>query len=977
MLGQYIQVPYIKTILGLATPALIISVIYLLILSILLISSQKSCTLRIGLVKFHGLAKGDKNKMILSMVGYVVFIFSCINLPMFLGEENIIIKISETYLQFESLIFILMLVFLCTAFLNNTNRETHIKASNCFFHYLIWVSLCTGILSGQIDYTYWKNMFVITCAWILNGMFFFVDIIPIQKPIDNPAKFDLIPYGAVKSTDELFPSHREQAEDIASIVSSSSSDPFSICLSGEWGTGKTSVINGTVNLLKEIDENSYDIIYINALELDNKKTVLTYLMSQIKDKLKSRGVYVGINSEYKEFVSSFAGALTSGAIGTFLQKKLASDDDYRAQKKKLEEVIERTYKTGKLIVIVDDIERCDRNAAREYLFLIKEVATMRSCVSIFVTDYDMLNKVVSEVSESEKEYDFLNKFFNYKIDLRDAEPRDILSFYDSFFDQRDPAFWSIYRVICKSPGTWYNEAIAGLSNKLNKLEENSNNFHLQKDEEQKRLEDRVSEQRECQSLFVDLLKNPRNVAKFYNVFRNHTLYCEKHLNLDSNNDEVSKYIDSRNIGQVLYLISFAEVFLPAEYEQIKRHGSRYIDPPLYGAGTIENKNRRLLAELAQGLIWGEYFEFKKPNGYIKTDIRRFIDCFLSKNTELCELVDSSNTHEEKWLKAISESNYQLINEHWEEMVLMVFQKTPNRKTGITDAWRKEKFLFLLKFAEDQVKTGVWSSDRLFSLFDSDTHIDRYWSLGTGLMQTFWDHISNSNVYSKPSNEIVNNFGIFKSHYLYARSGTIYKLAHYLIPLNNKVKTDNIQEYLLHSDKSLSENLTDFLKRIEDAIPGFSFSGKGWYNNIKELSDKINDYLINQGVANYSDISEDIAYMLDTAEEFKCLEQVAVWMEDGIKKGIQFSLFEENTDDIDALIESFDRGLDDLPSDVREQRKFEKVFTSFFQKLQQTENITLTKEQLTHLHKLVEKFSEQFGISSLPYRRTLLNIPKKD
>ena len=89
------------------------------------------------------------------------------------------------------------------------------------------------------------------CAWVLNGLFFIVDIKSSQEDIDNPTKFDLIPYGAVKSVNELFPSHKEQAKDIAGIISNSSSEPFSICLSGTWGTGKTSVIYGVVEFLKK------------------------------------------------------------------------------------------------------------------------------------------------------------------------------------------------------------------------------------------------------------------------------------------------------------------------------------------------------------------------------------------------------------------------------------------------------------------------------------------------------------------------------------------------------------------------------------------------------------------------------------------------------------------------------------------------------------------------------------------------------
>lgn len=978
MFSEYIQAPYVKTPFGLATPALIISIAYLLILGIYLIIAKKKGYLKISLVNFSKLIKGDKNKIIFSTVGYFVFIFSCIILPRFLGKDNLVLKISKTYLSFETLIFILLISFLCISFLNKINRETHIKASNSIFQYLIWISLGTGILWGQIDYAYWKNILVIVSAWILNGLFFIVDIIPKQKNIeDDTTRFDLIPYGAVNKADELFPLHKEQANSIANIIHCSSAEPFSICLTGTWGTGKTSVINGVIDILKNNEEKPYDVIYINALELDDKKSMLNYLMTQIRENLKSRGVYVGFNSEYKEFISSITGTLTSSSIGALLQKKFLKDEDYRRQKLNLEKVLERTYNNGKLIVVVDDIERCDKNIAREYLFLIKEVATMRNCVSVFVTDYNMLNKVLSSEEAAENSMDFLNKFFNHKIELLEEEPSDILGFYDRFFKIEDKAFWSIYKIICKSPGTWYNETITGLTAKINDLENDSKRLHLF-EENQKVLQTKVIEQKECLALFIRLMQTPRNIAKFYNVFRNHALYCEKNLFFSSENENVKKYINSRNIGQILYLISFIEVMLPTEYHQLKIQGAQYIDPPFDEINNIPNVNRRLLVELTKGLVFGEYFEYKKPNGYIKSDIRKFIETFLTKKTELYQLVNPFTSQEEKWINAINELNYQIIEEYWEEIVLMVFQKVPNEKMGINDIWRKEKLLFLLEFAEEQVKTGIWNSDKIFSLFNSNLHFDRYWSLGKGLMQTFWKHISESNVYTKPSNDSAQKFNVFISHYAYARISTMYRLAHYLIPLNNdNVKTDNIQEYLLDSNKTFVKNISRFLNKFEEIIPNFSYTNEEWYNNFEELANAVNDYLVSKGIADYLDIKDDIENMFDSLEEFKGLQNIIEWVGlDGSDISKDFvSQFE--LDNIDEMIEYFNKQIGEQSSQTNPQRDIEREFSNFFIKLRDAEGISLTKDQLQSLHSLVEKFVEQFAISSLPYRRTLLSIPEKE
>lgn len=974
MLSEYIQIPYIKTPLGLATPFFIISVVYLLILGVFLGTAKNNGLLKIEITAPQNLMRGSRNKIIISSLGYPIFIFSCIILPSFIDKENLLLKSSKIYLQLEILAFILLFVFFCAAFLNKVNKETHIKAANCIFRYLIWISLGTWLLTGQLDYTYWKNILIFVVVWALNGLFFVIEIKPVQECFDHPAKFDLIPYGAVKSAEDLFPSHKKQAEEIAAIISSSSAASFSICVSGKWGSGKTSVMHGVIELLKEDKEKAYDVIYVNALELDNKKTVLTYLMTQIREKLKSRGVYAGINSEYKEFVASFTGSLTSSAIGAFLQKKLTNDEDYRAQKEKLEEVLERTYKNGKLIVIVDDIERCDRNTAREYLFLIKEVATMKGCISVFVTDYDMLNKVVSTEAVAKSANDFLNKFFNYRIDLRDEAPEDIFSFYDGFFCERDPAFESIYRVICKSPGTWYREAIDGLTAKLKALETDGSHHHL-KDEEKQSFEKKVREQKECISLFRELMQNPRNVAKFYNVYRNHVHCYVKNLRL-FDTEEASKYTGSRNIGQVLYFIAFVDVFLPSEYEQLKRQGPRYIDPLLYDLATREDANRRLLVELAQGLVFGGYDEFGKLDGYIKEDVKKFIKNYLAGKADLHQLINTFTSQEEEWLTAMTEKNDQLIEEHWEEMVLMVFQKGPNENSEITSSWRNEKFLFLLEFAEQKVKADVWTSDKLFSLFDLGLHIERYWSLGTGLMQTFWKHVEKSGVYKRPSPKRVDNFRQFLPMYAYVRSDSLHKLVQYLIPLeSDDIIIDLLQDHLLTISNSLGQNLSNFLKKIEKEIPNFTFSTEGWYKNLKELSGKINDYLVDRGIAGYSDVREDILHMLDTAEEFRSLENLAVWVEG--KKGVQAIILEDHIDNIDAIIDFFEEEFNRTVVDIDAQRKLEKKFTDFFRILRESEGITLTKKQVERLHQLVESYVELAGVSSLPYRRVILSISENN
>ena len=972
MLEKYIELPYIIFPFGTAKPSLIITIMYIIVLTILLTYGKRNNLLKLKLISWSQLKSGEKNKRFLSVIGYVIFILSCINLPLLLNEDNTILSISKTYLQYEILLFLGVFLFLCTAFLNTSNRETHITACNRILQYLIWISLGTNLLVGQIDYTFWQNIIVMTCAGLLNIGFLLFIVESVDTKQVKTDRFDLIPYSSVHTLKDLFPKHKEQAEDIAGVIFNSSDEPLSICLSGKWGTGKTSVINGVVDILKNREDYSYEFIYINALELDNKQTVLYYLMTQIKNKLKSRSAYVGIDSEYKEFVSSTAGVLTSSAIGTFIQKKVSDGDDYRQQKQQLEAVLKRAFKNDKLIVIVDDIERCDTKIAREYLFLIKEITTMKNCVSIFVTDYDILNKVVSNENAATNSSDFLNKFFNYKIDLYDENPKDIFSFYDTFFTEEDPAFMSIYRIICKSPGTCYNDIVSGLNLKIEKYRQEKETIHLSIYNE-KYLDEKIQQIEELQTLFNELTINSRNIVKFYNVFRNNAHYCAQKLFSSSPKNEVTQYINSRNIGQILFVLSFVEVFMPYEHKQLIKHGARYAERPLYGENTDISLDRKLLIELTQGLVFGAYYSFQEPSGYIIQDIRKFIETFLYDKKELRQLINTYTTIEEEWLNAINELNEPIIKSHWNEMVLMILQKVPSNATGITNEWRNQMFVNLLEFAEKQVELGEWTTDKIFSIFEKDT--DRYLSAGTGLIKKFCEHLYDSTVYSKPSKKIVNELLIFSHNYAHTRSSSTYKLAHYLIPINSSINNETrvLQEKFLNSNKPYTENLSEFLNGLEQVVPDFSFTSDGWYANFKEMVEYIDKYLESTDIAKYSDVKEDILHMKDSADEFFALEKIIAWVQGDNSTIMKSSFSGINSDNLGETIDYFKNVFNNQDTNEKNQNDIDKQFANFFKQLQTTQNLIVTEQQINSLHDLISIFVESSGYSSLPYRRTLIML----
>lgn len=174
-----------------------------------------------------------------------------------------------------------------------------------------------------------------------------------QKQHNNPLE-------PINEAEKLFPSRRHQMNELISIIKSQESDNgYTICVSSDWGSGKTSFINAVLDEFKTNKSLNYRIeeIRINAMALDGTGSLLNYLFGRIKEILKANGIYVGINSEYQELIVSFLETATHEKMGSFIRKRFSSTSDCRENLSKLSRLLENEL-DEKIIIVIDDLERC-------------------------------------------------------------------------------------------------------------------------------------------------------------------------------------------------------------------------------------------------------------------------------------------------------------------------------------------------------------------------------------------------------------------------------------------------------------------------------------------------------------------------------------------------------------------------------------------------------------------------------------------
>lgn len=973
-----IDVPYIDFYFMRATPALVLCVAYIILLAVVCWYGVKSGRLKLRFLQWDSYSEGKRKHIIRAMCGFAVGSVVCWITPPFFDEDSLIVNIFENYLQYEPIVAVGVFLFFCSALLTAKNKDKHIEAVNKILQFILPISVGIGLFERRIDLHFWPNWIVIVFVYVVYFTLLVTDSeLVVDESVIKKHSYG-ISYNPVEEVEQLFPQHKAQAERIANIIVDSSSDPFSICLSGEWGKGKTSVINGVEKLFDGNDD--YAFIRINAMELDNKKTLLSYFMAEVKSCLEERGVYVGIASEYAEFLASMVGAVTTSSFGTFFQKRIfGGEKDYRKQKRKLEKLLITAFGEGKLVLIIDDIERCQPEIARDYLFLIKEVATMKNCVSIFVTDYSILLKLLKADTNNlpnnieDKNTNLLDKFFNYTINLYDETPEDIFTFYDKSFKEEDPVFKSIYEIIGLSPGTWYKHALEEMDLRIKEQEENNMRYHLPEKDE-KIQENKLKGMKEKRAVFVKYMQNPRSTVKFYNAFRRNMHRCHNQLfrfaTEENEKSLVSRYVRTRNIGQIVAFLSFLEVCLPDELQQIINQGADYIKPTLYEKDVIISKDREFVREIASVTIYRKDSEFQTETGYIMMEKQRFINRFLNPKYDLHQLVKPFDSQEEEWKDAIENGIEESIDLNWNEMVNMVLEKLPDDTPDITEQWKKDTFSYLLEYANGKVGWGKWNIDKVFSIFGEDKR-GRLFASGEALLQIFWDKIQQFNATTMLSEETANDVINFSIYYAYNKVDSTYKLIQYISSYEQSGKMKDIKDRMLNSSQTMEDNLRQFVEQIGNCISELSLPNGGWYEKLQAITNYIQNYLEEHNLLKYKDVSDMVEHMLDSLNELECMSKIVKLVQVETDTDQNESMFVEDYSQINKMVQYFENTFNDSEQNLNAQ--MEKQFSSFFIYLRDTPDVMLDENEIEQLQSLITLLVREIGRDSLFYRKILLQI----
>ena len=234
---------------------------------------------------------------------------------------------------------------------------------------------------------------------------------------------------------------------------------FSIFLDGKWGSGKTYfvkqakiVLRALNNKLKddrkdrirEINEfkdislsGNYYPVYYNAWKCDSDIDPLITLMATLVPEMKDWDSKIG-KDKWKVISAAFETVLNAIGINVDMERireALGKDilepfDQEMKIRKKFEELVDILIedKADRLVLFIDELDRCSPTFAMKLLERIKFVFGYEKIIVVFSTNVEQLGNMVKKLyGEGTDGYAYLSRFYDMKFQIREVEGIEYIS----------------------------------------------------------------------------------------------------------------------------------------------------------------------------------------------------------------------------------------------------------------------------------------------------------------------------------------------------------------------------------------------------------------------------------------------------------------------------------------------------------------------------------------------------------------------
>jgi hypothetical protein len=288
------------------------------------------------------------------------------------------------------------------------------------------------------------------------------------KKIETIGEGEIMDYANLKFEIDDSLDRKKFVENIMNVIEKwnnlkHENDSLVISLDAPWGSGKSYLINMWKNWLlsKENEDKKFRITYYNAWENDDNDNAfipLVYKLQDLEAYRENDNIAENLKEISKSFLKSCGLALLKDAvkksIGESTAEILCNGIDGAGETDKIQDFFSKYRKyinekdkfkealkvlipiDGKLIIFIDELDRCRPTFAIETLEIIKHYFNQKNIVFVFAIDLEQLSYSISTMYGAGMDSaGYLRRFFDFNIRIPSGNLYDYIKpFYTSYYE---------------------------------------------------------------------------------------------------------------------------------------------------------------------------------------------------------------------------------------------------------------------------------------------------------------------------------------------------------------------------------------------------------------------------------------------------------------------------------------------------------------------------------------------------------------
>lgn len=208
------------------------------------------------------------------------------------------------------------------------------------------------------------------------------------------------------------------------IINCYPSRTFTIGLNGQWGSGKTTIINNVLKLIKDNNiEGLFVIVRFDPWKYNDERAMLKGLIEQIM-------INIDLNPEIEDLdrlVNSIIDVVFSDSKNSF--KSILNSGIKNIQSKiKVENIINNyLLKHGKrMMLIIDNLDRIDSNKIKFMLKIISTTLNLKNTINLLLYDDSIIQKELDKYFGTDGlNVKYMDKIVQLKIDVPEIDSNKI------------------------------------------------------------------------------------------------------------------------------------------------------------------------------------------------------------------------------------------------------------------------------------------------------------------------------------------------------------------------------------------------------------------------------------------------------------------------------------------------------------------------------------------------------------------------